>query len=375
MRAFLADPVYRPDPKGDPAARKAVAAFYAERGLKIPAENIVLTSGTSESYFYLFKLLAGTGAGPAGHHDAGKILFPNPSYPLFEEIARISGTEFLYYKLDEAAGWQIDFASLEAKISATSPGSTPVSAIVLISPSNPTGAVLSAATLKKVIALARKHKLPIISDEVFSEFIFDGKKFPRIAKMAKDITVFTLNGISKTYALPGLKLSWIAVTGPKSKEYLEELERFADALLSTNQITQKMLPQIMRRGKKFLAGFRRKVEGSRNLAAKILGAPAQKHGGTAKNPGSPSLEFHLPEGGFYLFLKIKGARVKSGPAKGRLLTDEDLVIDLLKKNAIFAHPGYFYDYDKEVFLLVSLLLPPEKLKTSLRQIIKLVSHA
>lgn len=336
----LQNTIYEPDPKGNSKARQAVQSYYEKRNLSIAADQVVLTSGTSESYFHLFKLLAKPGE---------KILFPNPSYPLFEEIARLADIELSFYQLDENNGWQTDSIDLEKKITANT------RAIVLISPNNPTGSVLSEETLHHVVQIARKHDVPIISDEVFCEYMFDKRKFPRIAELSNTVGIFTLNGASKTYALPGLKLGWVVVTGPRHQEYVEALERSADAFLSCSQTAQNTLPALVKRGGRFIQSFRKYVELNRDLTIQML----QKH---------PRISFHKPEGGFYLFAKITDVKDKNGSN----ITDEEFVIDLLKRAGIFAHPGYFYDYDKDIYLLISLLLPPKKLKATLQKIIKIL---
>ncbi len=311
---FQTEPVYSPDPKGNVEARRAVVQFYEQRGLKISAENILLTSGTSESYLHLFKLLAKPG---------DEILFPNPSYPLFDHIAKLADIELNHYELDaNTEGWQIDLKNLESKISPKT------KAIVLVSPNNPTGGVLTGPVLSKVLAIAQKHNLTVISDEVFSEFIFDGEIFPRACALAdsaaaQNVNIFTLNGISKTYALPGLKLSWIVATGPRAAEYLEELELSVDTLLACNQMSQAMLPDIIVQGDEFLQNYRARVEQSRNTAMKILGS-------------SQNITFNKPCGAFYIF-----AQIRNFPG-----TDEDFVIEIMKRTGIFVHPGYFYDYEK-----------------------------
>jgi aspartate/methionine/tyrosine aminotransferase len=335
LKNFTKNPAYNPDPKGSITARKAIQKYYSARGLKVNPEQILLTSGTSESYFHIFKMLA---------KPRERILFPRPGYPLFEEIGRLAETDFAYYNLDENDGWQIDADNLESKIRPDT------KAIVLISPSNPTGSVISGKTLGRVIKIAQKHNLPIISDEVFSEFIFEGD-YPRIASQSQKINIFTLNGISKTYALPGLKLSWVVVTGPDHLKNVEQLERSADAFLACNQISQAMLPEIINKGSAFIKKFQKHLTTNRNLAIQILGR-------------SSKISFHKPEGGFYLFAKIKGLKI----------TDEDFVIQLLKKTGIFVHPGYYYDYDKGLFILISLLPKPRIFKESLKKILNEINR-
>lgn len=335
LQNFWKDPAYKPDPKGSIEARKAIALFYKKRGFKIDPEQIILTSGTSESYFYIFKMLAKPG-------DA--VLLPQPGYPLFEEIARLADIEVCFYKLKEETGWQADFEDVEKQIQKSAKG------LVLISPHNPTGSVLSSQNLKTVIGLSQKYNVPIISDEVFSEYMFDRKRFPRVAQISDDTMIFTLNGISKTYCLPGLKLSWIVVSGPKWQETIEELERSADIFLATNSMAQAMLPIIFKDGQSFLESTKKLIEQNRNLAIEILG----------KIRG---ITFHKPEGGFYLFVKIHKLH----------MTDEEFALKLMEKTGIFVHPGYFYDYDDGLYIVISLAFKTSALKKYLQKLADFVS--
>ena len=350
FQKFVKKPTYQPDPKGDRKARQAIADFYKNKDPRnsqwLDAEKIILTSGTSESYFHLFKFLAQPGE---------EILFPCPSYPLIAEIARLADLKIVLYGLKENADWQIDLDDLKSKINSRT------RAIVLISPNNPTGSILHEDTLREVIQIAHTHRLAIVSDEVFSEFIFDGKAFPRIAeigtrmlgeKRINDLTIFTLSGVSKTFALPGLKLSWIIVNGISSTGIIDQLERSTDAFLSTNQVAQLMLPTILRDGKNFLKKFQQTIEQNRDAATQILRRSAE-------------LAFCQPEGGFYLFVKII-------PRKSFPMTDEDFVIHLMEKTGIFVHPGYFYDYEKGVHFLISLLPQKKQLKLHLEKLVKTI---
>jgi len=331
---FQKNPAYSPDPKGNLEARKAVCEFYKNRGSNIDPENILLTSGTSESYLHLFKLLTQPG---------DEILFPNPSYPLFDHIAKLTNITLNHYTLDADNNWQINLNDLESKI-------TPkTKAIVLISPNNPTGSVLTQTTLTSVLEIAQKHNITIISDEVFSEFIFSTEPFPRLASLAStnSINIFTLNGISKTYALPGLKLSWIITAGPNAAEYIEELELSVDTLLACNQMSQVMLPTIIQDGEPFLQTYHKHLEESRKIAIEVLSQ-------------SPNITFHEPQGAFYIFAKIKNYNG----------TDEDFVIEMLKRENIFVHPGYFYDYEKGPHVLISFVMEANMLREVLTRFVQ-----
>jgi len=333
----LSRPYYEANTKGYLTARQSIADFYQKIDITIDPENILLTSGTSESYLYLFRYFS---------QDGGEILFPRPSYPLFSEIAKLVNIELKYYNLNAQNSWKIDVEDLETKI-------TPKTrAIVLISPNNPTGSMLSKANLQDVLALAKKHNIAIISDEVFSEFVYNNEEFPSPLYEADNQLIFSLNGLSKTYALPGLKLSWILMKGPQKElqPIADQLELMIDALLSCNQFSQVLLPTILKEGGKWLKNYHARIEKNRLLTIDILSQ-------------CPNLEFHYPEGGFYIFPKVLNTK----------LTDEEFCLDLLKKTGLYVHPGYFYDFPENCHFLLCFLQDPKILKKSLKKIVKYLS--
>src|SRR5947199_3286792 len=187
--------VYRPDSLDQLAAREAIAQYYGT--LRIPAEQILITPGTSVSYWYCFKLLAERG---------DEMLCPQPSYPLFDYIARLAGVEMTHYRLVDRRQCSIDLDYLENQLSVRT------RAIILISPHNPTGMVADEEPLRGLAEIAARHSLPIISDEVFGEFLFGQDAFPRIGTTDAPL-VFPLHGFSKMFALPGMKIGWRALTG------------------------------------------------------------------------------------------------------------------------------------------------------------------
>jgi alanine-synthesizing transaminase len=290
--------VYRPDSLGQQAAREAIAKYYG--ALNIPPNHVVVTPGTSVSYWYCFKLLAEAG---------DEILCPRPSYPLFDYIARLSGVHVTHYRLLESREWAIDLDDLEHQIS----GRT--RAIVLISPHNPTGMVAENAQLAGLAEIAARHALPIVSDEVFSEFLFGLDTFPRIAG-TKAPLVFTLNGFSKMFALPGIKIGWMAVSGDPElvTKAVSALELISDTFLPVNEIAQFAAPEIFRQGRGFLGHYR-------GWIAKCRAAALE---------GLRGLSFVEPKGGFYITLPI--AR-----------DEEQTAAALLEQECVLTHPGYFYD--------------------------------
>jgi len=296
--AAAAARIYRPDSLGQPPARETIAGYYA--GLDISAGHVLLTPGTSVSYWYCFKLLA-------EHGD--EILCPQPSYPLFDYIARLAGLNMTHYRLDESRNWAIDLDHLESQITAGT------RAIILISPHNPTGMVADDEQLRGLADIARRHALPIISDEVFSEFLFNLEAFPRIASTNAPL-VFTLNGFSKMFALPGIKIGWMAISGDEHlvNKSVAALDLISDTFLPVNEIAQFAVAEIFTQGKMFQDEYRNYINRCRSQALAAL----------------QGLSFSPPRGGFYITLRVDR-------------DEEQLAAALLERDGILVHPGYFYD--------------------------------
>jgi alanine-synthesizing transaminase len=304
--------IYRPDSFGQSPAREAVARFYQGQ---ISAKHVVITPGTSVSYWYCFKLLAEPG---------DEILTPQPSYPLFDYIAKLCGVQLRNYRLREDRGWSIDLNHLEDQIT------TRTRAIVLISPHNPTGMVAGDSDLRALAEIATRHGLPIISDEVFSEFLFGMESLPRPASSSAPL-VFTLNGLSKMFALPGMKIGWIGISGDEDlvAKSLAALELISDTFLPVNEIAQFAVPQIFEQGRGFLTEYKQWINTCRNAA---LGALA-------------GCTFAEPRGGFYITLAIPDDEEK---AAARLLGEARILV----------HPGYFYDIRPDHMVMTFIHEPP-----------------
>src|SRR3989338_1947436 len=247
-----------PHPRGLPEARAAVQRYYAGQGAVVDPENILLTSGSSESFFHLFRLLTEPG---------DNILAPHPGYPLFDEIAKMARIELRHYPLLENWEWSIDLEGLMRSADART------RAIVLISPHNPTGAVATAEEITAIVDFANRRHLPLICDEVFSEFYFGESVYPRPVGLTNPRLCFTLNGISKLFALPHLKLGWIAVTGERTlvETAVDRLETATDTFLAAHTPIQQALPALFSEGAGFLARYRQEVARRRAIALDLLG--------------------------------------------------------------------------------------------------------
>jgi len=317
---------YEPDPRGALPAREAIVRYYASRTppLALSLDDVFITASTSEAYGLLFALLAEPG---------DNILAPEVSYPLFEYLAAIYHVELRPYEMDEAAGWRIDEASLAAQADART------RAVLLVSPHNPTGMIVQSA-LPGLAAL----DLPLICDEVFAEFTYRAGSTPPLGALHPELPTFHLNGISKMFALPDLKLGWIALGGPASERYGPRLELLNDTFLGANSLTQSMLPDLFSGGWPFVEAMRARVRANLDLALKLLARTTR-------------LRAHPPDGGYYLFLAAPGWD-----------DEEELVLRLLD-HGVLVHPGYFYGYERGAHLMISCLTEPAQLAEGIERLI------
>jgi aspartate/methionine/tyrosine aminotransferase len=324
---YWANRRYDPEPRGALAARMAIAGYYARRTPPLPltADQVVITANTSEAYNLLFALLTDPG---------DNVLAPAVSYPLFEYLAAVHRIELRPYALDERRGWRVDPASLHAQVDQRT------RAVLLISPHNPTGMVVQAA-LPALEAL----QLPIICDEVFAEFPYGVAHVPPVGALHPALPVFTLNGISKMFALPDMKLGWIALNTPAHVRYSERLEVLNDTFLSAGGLIQSMLPQLMAGAGSFLDHMRAQIRAGIDIALDMLS-------------GCPHIEARPPDGGYYLF-----------PAIRNWPNEEELVIHLLDHHGVLVHPGYFYSYERGAHLMISCLTEHTTLREGLARLI------
>jgi alanine-synthesizing transaminase len=325
---------YLPDPLGRLQAREAIARYYGQSGVSVPANHILLTPGTSVSYWYSFKLLA-------DHDD--EILCPRPSYPLFDYIAALSGVKTVSYPLSEAHGWRIDLDRLESMLSTRTRG------IVLISPHNPTGHVAGVEELEGLAEIARRHRLALISDEVFGEFLLKPGELPRPAGVDAPL-VITLNGFSKMFALPGLKLGWMVLSGDPGEvaKAMSTLELISDTFLPVSEIVQDCVPGIFETGRQFLSSYAAEIRNRWGIAARLLS-------------GMPACGFVEPAGGFYVTLGIGE------------IDEEEATERLLREARLLVHPGHFYDIDPQ-HLVFSFVQEPEVIRAALTALTRIITE-
>ena len=322
---------YDPQPLGLWAARVAVAADFRRRGIAISADRVALTSSTSEAYTLLFKLLCDPG-------DA--VLVPHPSYPLFEHLTQLECVEAIPYALEYHGSWRIDIESVRRAATGR------VRAVLVVSPNNPTGSFLHRDDLTELSELAASHGWAIIGDEVFADYPLDPAPAATHVLARADVLTFSLGGLSKSAGLPQLKLGWIGFGGPAAKvdEALAGFELIADTYLSVSTPVQASAAELLTGGASIRAEILARVR--RNLASlRSLAAP------------HPALDVLRLEGGWSAVVQVP-----------QLCAEESLVLDLLEKDNVLVHPGYFFDFSREAFLVLSLLVDPATFDRSVARV-------
>ncbi|HET9832143.1 MAG TPA: pyridoxal phosphate-dependent aminotransferase [Vicinamibacterales bacterium] len=313
---------YQPQPLGLLEARRAVSADYARRGVTVSADRIVLTSSTSEAYSLLFKLLTDTG---------DEVLVPRPSYPLFDHLTQLDAVTARPYDLEYHDGWTVDLSSVDRALSERT------RALLVVSPNNPTGSFVSRQELKRLTAMCAERGVAIIADEVFADYqtrpgacVDSG----RTMEVGEGL-VFSLGGLSKSAGLPQVKLGWMALAGAESLvgAALERLELICDTYLSVSTPVQAAAAELLACG----AAIRRQIQtriasNYRMLAERVEAVPA--------------CSLLAADGGWYAVVQVPS-----------IDSEEDLVVSLVD-DGVVVYPGYFFDFPRESYVVVSLL-PPE----------------
>jgi len=338
----LADPAsltYRPEPFGLDTARDAVAATYAARGVAVNREQIVLTASTSEAYSILFKLLCDP--------DRSAVTTPVPSYPLFDHLARLDGVAQHRYALAFHGAWTIDLASLDRA------WTRDTRAVLAVSPNNPTGSALHAGDADELTARCAARGAALVVDEVFHDYPLGDALDEPSALVAPPCLVARLGGLSKSIGLPQVKLGWIALDGPADLlgEALDRLELIADTYLSVSTPVQVAAPALLTAGAAVRGAIRDRVRA--NYASLQCRAAAVS-----------SVTALPADGGWSAVLRVPATH-----------SEEDLAIALAAEDGVAVHPGYFFDFPHEAYLVVSLLPEPETFARGVARILERVDAA
>jgi len=286
-------------------------------------DRILLTASTSEAYGFLFKLLANPG---------DEVLVPRPSYPLFEFLAALESVRVVQYPLHYDGGWAVDFEALAARINART------RAVLIVNPNNPTGSFLKQGESEQLIALCAKHDLAMISDEVFADYgLADDPRRVSSLHSVESVLAFSLSGLSKAVGLPQMKLGWIVVSGPTEtrRQAWNRLELIADTYLSVSAPVQWAAAELLE--------TRHAIQEQIVSRVRANLAHLRSHCG----PDSTWRVLNV-EGGWYAIMQAP-----------RVRSEEEWVLSLLENDGVLVQPGYFFDFEREAFLVISLLTRPE----------------
>ena len=374
---------YDPQAKGLLSAREAVAWYYGERGspgegdvasnvstnrvggqaeqFEVDPERVVLTASTSEGYSYVFRLLCNAG---------DELLVPKPSYPLFEFLADLQDVKLAPYPLIYDHGWQMDFHSMETAVTARTRG------VVVVHPNNPTGSYVHAEELGALNEFCRAHGLAVIVDEVFLDYSLVDEisaagavelrstgqpraAVPTFSRAApsfvgnQDVLTFTLSGLSKISALPQMKVAWVVTSGPAEQVQaaMARLEVIADTYLSMNAPVQWAMPVMLEQRESIQGQLLERVR--RNLGELDRQLAAQK---ACQRLGV--------EGGWYAVLRVPVTR-----------SDEELAIELVREKSVLVHPGHFYDFESDGYLVLSLIAPEVDFGEGIQRLLEFLSHS
>jgi len=330
---------YRPEPFGLRQAREAVAATYARRGVPIDADRIVLTASTSEAYSLLFKLLCEPGR--------SSVLTPVPSYPLFDHLTRLDGVEPKRYALEYHGVWGIAAGELDRAWSADT------RAILGVSPNNPTGSILREPDAAELVSQCAKRDAALILDEVFVDYPLARRIEEAPSFASRRCLTFRLGGLSKSAGLPHVKLGWIAIDGPQTlvEEALDRLELICDTYLSVGTPVQVAARALIERGREIRDLIVERTCGNyRTLESRVAN-------------GSGVSLLHA-DGGWSAVLRV--------PATA---SEEQLALELIERDGVVVHPGYFFDFAHEAFIVVSLLPEPSTFQTGIDLVLERVHAA
>ncbi|HKN73608.1 MAG TPA: pyridoxal phosphate-dependent aminotransferase [Candidatus Acidoferrum sp.] len=324
---------YEPNPRGLDVARSAVAQYYAARGSNVSNEDIFLTTGTSEAYSYVFRTLC---------DPDDELLIPEPSYPLFEFLADIQDARLRRYPLVYDYGWQIDFHAIEQTITPRTRG------VIVVHPNNPTGHFCKAAEMHKLNEICAARGIAIIADEVFLDFALKEQQIASFATNSGALT-FTMSGLSKICGLPQMKAAWLIVSGPETQkaEALARLEVIADTYLSMGAPIQWAMPTLLGQRHTFQKQLMSRVE--QNLAELDKQLEGQKSCSRLEVEGGWNAVLHVPA----------------------TCSDEELALELLATKSVCVHPGHFYDFPAEGYLVVSLITPANEFAKGIKMVLSM----
>jgi alanine-synthesizing transaminase len=310
-----------------------VARYYADRGTPVSNDDIFLTTSTSEAYSYVFRTLC---------DPEDELLIPEPSYPLFEFLADIQDVRLVRYPLVYDHGWQIDFHALEHAMTPRTRG------VIVVHPNNPTGHFVKAEEMRELNVICAERGIAILADEVFLDFAL-GDRRPATFAANPAAPTFTLSGLSKICGLPQMKAAWLIASGPEAwkADALARIEVIADTYLSMNAPVQWAMPVLLGQRLSF----------QKQLIARVKENLAGLDRQLAEQKSCSRLEV---EGGWNAVIRVPATR-----------SEEEFALELLATKSVYVHPGHFYDFPREGYLVVSLITAMPEFAQAIKSVLSM----
>ena len=315
---------------GTPELREAISKkLLADNGLRYDPSQIVVSCGAKHSIYNIFQVLLNEG---------DEVIFQSPFWLSYPEMATLAGAKSVIIPTTKESGYNLSASALEKAITAKT------KLLVLNSPSNPTGAVLSKKSLMEIAEVCKKKSIFVLSDEIYEKLVYDGEKHYSIGSFDEDILklTITVNGASKAYAMTGWRLGYAAC--PK------EIASAASSLQSHSTSNPTSFAQVgfleaIKQGDAFPNQMRDTYEKRRNLMVDLLNE-------------IPGFKAFKPKGAFYVFCDITGTKLSSLELSGKLLEEAKVAVV----------PGVAFGDDKAIRL--SFATSETKIREGVQRIVE-----
>ncbi|GAB0091603.1 Tyrosine aminotransferase [Sergentomyia squamirostris] len=315
-------------------ARQAVAKYSAHQG-NVKPEDVILCNGCSSAVDMIISVLV---------HPGQNILCARPGYSIYGTISAGFDIELRHYNLLADENWEIDLDHLESLIDEKT------AAVVITNPSNPCGSVFSRQHLEKVIAIAEKHFLPIIADEIYENIVFPGVEYTSVASLSENVPVLSCGGLSKRFLVPGWRLGWIIVHDRHDQltEIRKGLTNLTGRLLGSNSLIQAALPAILSRTpQSFYDDLNCSLQKTAHMAYDLL---RQIRG---LNPV-------MPQGAMYMMV---GIEMELFPC---FHNEMEFVCALVEEQSVFCLPGECFKFPN--FMRIVITVPAEVMREACQRI-------
>ena len=323
------------DFQGMPEAREAIAAYHRSKGIDgVQAQDVFIGNGASEVVNFALTPLLNPG---------DEVLIPTPNYSLWSNTILLAGAKPVYYRCDEQSGWNPDVQDMRSKVTSKT------RAIVIINPNNPTGVLYDTGVLNRILEVAREHDLIVFSDEIYDRLVMDGLQHVSTAALAPDLTVVTMNGLSKSHSLCGYRCGWMIISGPRARTeaYRQGIVQLTSLRLCSNALAQLVIPAAIADMETPAAMVRPggRLYEQRKATLEVL-------------DGIDGVSYVKNVAAFYLFPKLD---VK----KFNITSDKQFAADLLQGTNILVVPGSGFDWPEPDHLRLVMLPQPEQLREAM----------